>query len=111
MSSDEYQKVRFTGKRTGLDAIRVKGYGLVHQGQSIEVSVDQAEAWTTPLTTGDGKEASDFVKVGGTVKRTAEEVEEQKQATQERLAERAEGETLVVSETSPPEASDEGTGS
>jgi hypothetical protein len=51
------------------------------------------------------------VKVGGTVKRTAEEVEEQKQATQERLAERAEGETLVVSETSPPEASDEGTGS
>jgi hypothetical protein len=105
MSSDEYQKVRFTGKRTGLDAIRVKGY------QSIEVSVDQAEAWTTPLTTGDGKEASDFVKVGGTVKRTAEEVEEQKQATQERLAERAEGETLVVSETSPPEASDEGTGS
>lgn len=74
MASEERQKVRFTGKRTGMEAIRIKGFGLVQQGDIIEVSAETAERYTAPQPTGDGKEASDFSKVGGSYKRDEEAV-------------------------------------
>lgn len=64
MATEKRQKVRFTGKRTGLESITIKGIGPVSAGQQIEVPLEQAERWTQPLPTGDGKEASDFALVG-----------------------------------------------
>jgi hypothetical protein len=86
MPSEQRQKVKFTGKRTGLEAIRVKGYGLVEKGQTIETSVEEAERWTTPHPTRDGSSASDFSKVGGSYKKSEEKVAATEEAQREKLA-------------------------
>jgi hypothetical protein len=57
------QKVRFTGKRTGLERLAIKSFGLVEVGDIIEVDGDVAERWLQELPTADGKTASDFAAV------------------------------------------------
>jgi hypothetical protein len=58
------QRIRFTGGRTHLESVSIKGIGRIAVGQTIEVSLDEAERYTTMLPTRDG-EATDFEKVGG----------------------------------------------
>lgn len=58
------QKVRFTGKRTGLDAYVIPNVGRVGLGDTVEVDEETADQWTRPLPTADGSEKSDFEKVG-----------------------------------------------
>jgi len=87
MASEERQKVRFTGKRTGLEATRVKGYGVITQGDTIEVSAEEAERFTTPQPMADGKEAADFTKVGGSYKRDEDTVAATEEKQREKLAE------------------------
>lgn len=78
--SEQRQRVRFTGKRTGRDSMPIKGVGVVEKGDVIEVSLEEAERWTEELPTRDGETASDFVKVGGT-----REVDEDKVAARREL--------------------------
>jgi len=61
MSNDEAQHIMFTGERTGLEAIGVKGHGTVSIGDVIEVPAEQAARWTALLPMRDGKEGTDWV--------------------------------------------------
>lgn len=78
------QRVKFTGKRTGLDSIAVKGYGRVPVGATIEVTADEAERYTAKLPTSDG-EASDFTKVGGEFEVEKSEVMNRRMASRDKL--------------------------
>lgn len=74
MANDNLQRIRFTGHRTGMTTMSVKGHGAVSQGDVIEVSSEQAERWTTPLPMRDGKEGSDWTTASsGTSKKEAAE--------------------------------------
>lgn len=65
-----YQKVKFTGDRTGLERIRLPRYGTISAGDEVLIEVSQAEAWTAELPTReldeDGQQVlkSDFEAVG-----------------------------------------------
>lgn len=83
------QRVRFTGKRTGLASIVVDGYGRVSVGNVIEVTVDEAERYTAKRLMRDGKEAADFSKVGGEFSVDKSEVMDRRFAAQERMADDA----------------------
>ena len=54
-----YVQVRFTGARTGLGAIVIKGVGRVSQGEQFSATEDDAARYATPLVTRTGF-ASDF---------------------------------------------------
>lgn len=90
------QRVRFTGKRTGLESIVVKGFGRVHTGQTFEVLVPVAEQYTAPLPMRDGKEGSDFAKVGDEFSVPESELVERREAVMARLAERRESEPVEL---------------
>jgi len=90
MDQTTLQRVRFTGKRTGLETIAVKGIGRVSVGQTIEVSEEEAENWTAPVPMRDGKEGSDFVKVGGPFKVDRNEVMNRRVSQREKLDSKAE---------------------
>lgn len=85
--SDQRQRVRFTGKRTGREDMPVKGIGIVTVGDVVEVSLDEAERWTTELPMADGKEAADFVKVGGPVSVDESKASARDEAQREKMAE------------------------
>lgn len=85
MTDIERQRVKFTGKRTGMDGIFILGYGIVQKGQTIEVDASVAERWTTPGAMNDGTEASDWTKVGEEIKRNPDEAAESDQRQRERL--------------------------
>ena len=87
MASTERQKVRFTGKRTGLDAIRVRGYGIVSKGEIIEIDADQADEWTAELPMRDGKTGSDWANSGASYKQSEEKTQEKEFKLREKLAE------------------------
>lgn len=86
MAKEQRQRVRFTGKRTGLAAISIKGVGVVEKGDTIEVSEDEAEAWTTDLPMRDGKEGSDWTKVGSVYKLDEGEVAQKRMMQREKFA-------------------------
>ena len=69
------QRVRFTGDRTGLAAIAVKGFGQVVVGQVIEVTEAEAERYTALLPTRT-KPLSDFKLVGSSYAVSAAEAQE-----------------------------------
>lgn len=98
MTSEQRQKIRFTGKRTGLESIMVKGVGRVEAGQQIEVDADLAERWTTEMPMADGKMGSDFSKIGSPYKLDSEEVAEHDEKQRERLADQPETEGETVEE-------------
>lgn len=89
MATEKRQRVRFTGKRTGLESIAIKGIGRVHQGDVIEVSLDEAERWTEEVPMRDDKVGSDWVKSGGPISVDADELPERIQKQQEKLAAKA----------------------
>ena len=86
MASEQRQKVRFTGKRTGLEATRVPGHGIVKVGDVIEVSAEQAERWTADVPMRDDKEGSDWAKSGGSYKQSTEKTQEKELKARETLA-------------------------
>lgn len=99
MASEQRQRVRFTGKRTGLESIAVKGIGRVAKGEQIEVSVEEADRFTAELPMRDDKVGSDFVTVGEPFKVDADEVALHEERQREKLAAKAsddavEGETV-----------------
>lgn len=79
------QRVRFTGKRTGLESIAIKGYGRVSQGQTIEVTAEEAERYTAKLPMRNGEEGSDFSKVGGEFEVDKSDVLNRRIAAREKL--------------------------
>lgn len=89
MASQERQKVKFTGNRTGLEAIGLAGYGIVKVGDTIEVDADVAERWTEKLPMADDKMGSDFTKMGGSYKVKDEDVDAHEQKQREKLQENA----------------------
>lgn len=89
MSEITRQKVRFTGKRTGMDAMFILGLGIVSKGQIIELDSDVAQRWAEPLDTGDGAQASDWTLSGDEITRTPEEALESNFKQQEKLIEHA----------------------
>lgn len=112
MTSEQRQRVRFTGKRTGLKSIAVKGVGVVHQGDVIEVSLEEAERWTEPVPMRDGEKGTDWTKSGGPLKVDADEVAERRLKQQEKIAAKAdvEAEDLTAANTNLAHGVDEGTG-
>lgn len=87
MASTKRQKVRFTGKRTGMEAIRVSGYGIVAKGETIEIDAEQADRWTEELPMRDGKTATDWTAVGGSFKESDEKIQEKEMKRREKVAE------------------------
>jgi hypothetical protein len=85
--SEQRQKVRFTGKRTGRDSMPVKGVGVIEVGDVIEVSAEDAERWTTELPMRDGEMKADFVKVGGPVTVTDENASARNEVQREKALE------------------------
>lgn len=83
MATEMRQKVRYTGKRTGLQAMSLGVYGVVSVGDTVEVTEDEAERWSTELPMADGKMGSDFTKVGDAFKRDEDEVPAKDEATKE----------------------------
>lgn len=90
MPNQERQRVRFTGKRTGMEAIAIKGVGVVAVGDVIEISADEAEAWTTDLPMRNGETGSDWAKVGGVYDADDEKVARRMMKQQEKLSANAE---------------------
>lgn len=76
MASTKRQKIRFTGKRTGLEATRVPGFGVISKGETIEVDADVAERWAVDQPTRDGKMASDWTTVGSSFKQDEAKTQE-----------------------------------
>jgi hypothetical protein len=86
MATEKRQRVRFTGKRTGLESIAIKGIGIIQQGDVIEVSLEEAERWTAELPMRDDKTGSDFVKSGGPISVDKDEVAQRLLKQQEKIA-------------------------
>lgn len=87
--TEQRQRVRFTGKRTGRADMPIPGIGIVQRGDVIEVSAEEAERWTADLPGPDGKDVSDFVKVGGAIKVSEENAEGRSMAQREKISKRA----------------------
>lgn len=90
MASKTRQLVRFTGERTGLESIRIKGVGQILVGQEFEVSREEADRLTTLLPMRGGKTGSDFKKVdkgpASAEHKTPSETKEPKPSTDESSA-------------------------
>jgi len=86
MATEERQRVKFTGDRTGMEAISVPGIGLVEKGDTIELLADEAEAYTAELPMADGKTGSDFKAVGEVYKVDLDEEAAKQQAEAEKAA-------------------------
>ena len=110
MATEKRQRVRFTGKRTGLEAIQIKGIGLVHVGDVIEVSEEEAERWTTLLPMRDGKEGADFVKSGGPTSVDEDDVAEREQKQFEKFAAKQDPDELTPANTELAHGIDEDSG-
>lgn len=89
MAREKRQRVRFTGKRTGLEAIVIKGVGVVSQNQQIEITVEQADRWTTPLPMADDKEGTDWITVGEPFSVDEDEAAEREEEQREKLVAKA----------------------
>lgn len=101
MASEQRQRVRFTGKRTGLDSVAIKGIGRVYKGDQFEASVEDADRWTEELPMADGKLGSDFAKVGDSFKAGSDEVAAVEEKQRDKQAEKA---AAAVAEATPEEA-------
>lgn len=64
----------------------IPGVGVVSVGDVIEVSSEEAERWTKPGPTRDGKMASDFSKQGGAIKVAEGDVSSRVSAQREKIA-------------------------
>lgn len=95
MASRERQKVKFTGKRTGLEAIAIKGIGRVEAGETIEIDSELAEQWTQKLPMRDDKTGSDWSKVGGSFSVSEDEVSGRELKQREKVAADADDDLYV----------------
>jgi hypothetical protein len=85
MSEIERQRIKFTAKRTGMDAAFIPGFGVIRKGQVIELDKTEADRWTADLPVGDDQFQSDWSPVGDSFTRTDDEVVEANQRVREHL--------------------------
>jgi len=86
VAKGKFQKVRFTGKRTGLEQIPIPGVGIVAKGDTITIPAEQAKRW---LAVTNADETSDWAESGSAFSADEAEATEQAGKEREKLAERA----------------------
>lgn len=92
MAKQKYQKVRFTGKRTGMESIAIPGVGIINQGDSITVNEDIANRWLAiERVDDDGKSTVDWTPSGNASTLSDEEFAEISGKERERITARAAG--------------------
>jgi len=55
--------IQFTGERTGKTELMAPRVGVIHAGDTVEVTDEVALSWTTPLPTASGDLKADFAFV------------------------------------------------